>query len=282
MRPLFLLIIFIVLLAGGSVVFSRDPLTDLVDTEKAFAATAADKGTKTAFLEYSSADALLFLPEKINSRSYWTSRDDSKGLLSWAPNYADLSANGLIGYTTGNWEFRPGSKDAEPTGFGQFVTIWQRQPDGKYRFVVDIGVGHAKPGKFSNDLLPPAYPSKGNPDNSSAADNAAQFFEIAGKFGTAEAYKRFAAEKVRVFREGEMPVIGKKALLSKVKKEMPNVIFAKRSVFFGSDDIAYIQNSYSVSRQDGSVEKGNFVHIWKLIDGRWQIVLDIFKPVPQK
>ena len=282
MRPLFLLIILVVILSAGSLVFGRDPLTDMVETEKAFAATAAEKGTRSAFLEFSSADALLFLPDKTNSRSYWTARADSTGLLSWAPNYADLSANGMIGYTTGNWEFRPGGKASEPTGFGQFVTIWQRQPDGKYRFIIDIGVGHAKPAKFSTDLLPPAYPSKGNPDNSSAADNAAQFFEIAGKLGRAEAYKRFAAEKVRFFREGEMPMIGKKALLSKAKKEMPNVLFAKRSVFFGSDDIAYIQNSYSVVGRDNPVEKGNFLQIWKLIDGRWQIVLDIFKPVPQK
>ena len=36
------------------------------------------------------------------------------------------------------------------------------------------------------------------------------------------------------------------------------------------------------TKEDKSVEKGNYMQIWKFIDGRWQIVLDIFKPVPAK
>src|SRR5687768_1658966 len=86
-------------------------LEKVIETERAFATQSAAKGTKHAFLEYLADDGLLFLPDRVNGKSYWNARGESQGFLSWAPNYADVSANGIVGYTTGNWEYREKGKD---------------------------------------------------------------------------------------------------------------------------------------------------------------------------
>jgi ketosteroid isomerase-like protein len=276
------ILIALVLLAASICATAQNDLEKLAATERSFAALAAEKGTKQAFLENASSDAVLFIPDRINAKEYWNARGESKGLLSWDPNYADVSSNGLLGYTTGNWEYRSAGKGGTPEAFGNFITIWQRQPDGKYKFVVDIGVSHDKPAAYSTALAPPAYPSSSNERNTSAADTANSFFEVIGKNGLSAAYKTYAAKEIRSFRENTMPMIGKSELLSYIKKTKGTTRLTKRATFLGSADIAYIVNTYTRTSEDGKAEKGNFMQIWKLIDGRWQIVLDIFKPVPEK
>lgn len=281
--PTFMKVIIVLLLlsfCGTS--FAQGDIQKIVNAERAFAQLAAVKGTKQAFLANLTDDAVLFLPARINGKEYWNARAESKGLLSWAPNYADISSNGILGYTTGNWEFRPKGKDDAPAAFGEFITLWQRQPDGAYKFIVDIGVPHDKPAKYSTDIAYAAAPGDKNEKNSSAADVANGFFEIAVKDGRRAAYQAYAADDIRMFRENKMPVIGKRAMLAEIKNVKGRMAFAKRSVFFGASDIAYIANTYTFTNEDKTIEKGNFVQIWKHMGGRWQIVLDIFKPVPEK
>jgi ketosteroid isomerase-like protein len=279
MKSLLTLIVFVLASLPAS---AQSDLEKIVGTERAFASLAADKGTKDAFLANLADDGLVFVPDRINGKQYWNSRDKSSGLLSWAPNYADVSSNGLLGYTTGNWEYRAKGKDDTPSAFGEFITVWQRMPDGNYKFVVDIGVSHDRPANFSTDVAAPSYPSDPNSKNASAADTANQFFEMTSKSGISSAYKTFAAENVRGYREGGFPILGKSKFLSVIKKNKGPISLAKRSVFFQSADIAYNVNTYTETKPDGTQERGNFMQIWKFINGRWQIVLDVFKPVPQK
>ena len=278
MRNFALCTSLILLLSLGAA--SQTDLEKLVTTERAFAKFAEEKGTKAAFLEYTAPDGVLFLPDKVKAVDYWTARGESKGLLSWAPNYADVSSNGMFGYTTGNWEYRSAGKGAEPEGFGEFITIWRRDPDGNFKFVVDIGVSHPRPASYSTTLAPPAYPPSSNERNMSAADTTNGFFELAGRNGLAAAYDEYAAKDMRAYRENSMPMLGKKELLSYLKKTKGKTVLTKRTVFVGSADLAYVVNTYARTNEDGSAEKGNFTQIWKLIGGRWQIALDIFKPVP--
>ena len=265
-----------------SAVFAAD-LQSLVDTEHAFARLAAEKGSRTAFLGNLADDGLVFSPDKVNGKEYWTARKESPSLLSWAPNYADISSNGLLGYTTGNWEFRAKGKTDVPTAFGDFITVWLRQADGRYKFVIDIGVSHAKPAKYSTDWVTSQIKTKEtNEKKSSASDYAPGFFETMAGRGVDKAYDDFAAEDIRVYRENKAPILGKKALLDLLKSEKATFAVAKRSIFFGSADLAYNTNTYTKTVDGRVVEKGNMMQIWKLVDGKWQIVLDIFKPVPEK
>src|SRR5438270_5693753 len=104
-------------------------LQRVVETEQAFARMAADKGTKAAFLANMTDDAVVFNPEKVNAKASWSARANGTPgvpLLSWAPNYADISSDATLGYTTGNWEWRAKGKDDNPSAFGDFITVWLR------------------------------------------------------------------------------------------------------------------------------------------------------------
>jgi hypothetical protein len=271
------LIIFAAVVSG----YGRSDLDKMVGTERSFAQWAAEKGTKSAFLEFAAKDAVLFLPDRVNAREHWTARGQSTGLLSWAPNFADMSANGLMGYTTGNWEFRPKGKEGAAAGYGEFITIWLRQSDGNYRFVVDIGIGHEPPKVFSTNLANVREGSRDlHPDRRSAADSANTFYQSIYAEGLAKAYESFASGDIRAFREGAMPIVGKKDLVSNVKKDTAKYDLAKRSTFFETADLAYNTNTYRKLVDGKVVEKGNTLQIWKLSGGKWRLVLDVFKPVP--
>ena len=103
---------------------------------------------------------------------------------------------------------------------------------------------------------------------------------MAAAKGLEKTYKKFAAENLRSYREGKPPFLGKKAALKLLSDDKSTVTFAKRSSTFTADDISYNLNTYSRTQGGKEVEKGNFLQIWKFFDRKWQIVLDIFKPIP--
>ena len=260
--------------------YAQSDLQKVVDAEHSFASLAAEKGTKAAFLDNMSDDALVFLPEKTNAKTFWSARAESKSLLSWQPNYADVSANGILGYTAGNWEYRPKGKEDAPTAFGEFITIWVRQPNGVYKFVVDIGVSHPKPEKYSSEwTTSPQKIKEFNEKNTSPADVADGFLHTAEESGLQKAYGQFAASDIRVFREEKSPITGKKNVLVALKSSKNIIAFARKSTFFGAADISYNLGTYTMSAGGKITEKGNSLQIWKLINGKWQIVLDILKPL---
>ena len=243
---------------------------------------AAEKNTRDAFLEFSAADGVLFTPAPTNAKTFWTARTANSSLLAWTPEFADISSNGILGYTTGPWEFRPKGKDDAPAGFGHFITIWQKQSDGNYRFVLDFGINHSKIA-LSDIWTAPTYLEKGLVDKGSAADISAQFFEMANKESIEKAYKTFAADDIRLYRNEKVPFLGKKEALKEVKKVKDKINFAKRSFFTSATNLAYISNSYTLTDKTGKeTEKGYFLQIWKFKDGRWQIVLDLFKANPKE
>jgi Domain of unknown function (DUF4440) len=79
-----------------------------------------------------------------------------------------------------------------------------------------------------------------------------------------------------------MPIFGKDNFLAELKKNKIDIDFAKRSVFFGAADLSYVTNTYTLRNADKSIEKGNFMQIWKMRGGKWQIVLEILNPIPEE
>jgi ketosteroid isomerase-like protein len=261
---------------------AQDALRNLVETEYAFAAMAAEKNTRTAFLTFLADDGIVFNPQRANGKQVWTARKESAALLSWYPIFADVSSNGLIGYTTGPWQYHPKGKDDAPVAFGHFMTVWQKQPDGNFRAVLDLGVSHDKPSMAEAKLAPATTADlKSSVIKIHAGDVAAQFFETASHIGLNRAYKEFASDDIRFMRSDKFPVIGKKAVLREIGGIKARLFISNKMSFYGSGDIAYATNIYSLVQDGKTVETGNFAQVWKYRDGRWQIVMDIFVADPK-
>jgi ketosteroid isomerase-like protein len=270
--------------ASKNVPYQND-LQKLVETEQAFARNAAEKGTRTAFLEFLADDGIIFAPTEANGKLIWKARPESPALLSWKPAWADLSSDGKLGYTTGSWEFRPKGKSDAPTGFGEYVTLWQKQSDGSYKAVLDIGIEHPA-GSFSgaawkspNDAGTGAKSVKKGVSNATLND-------IFSNKSMANGYFNYLADDCVVLRDGHQPFYGKQNAffaLEKLDKEFPASAFlnfsANTSQIFGN--LMYVWGVYQLNEKDGAIKKWNFMQIWKNRGGRWQIALDIFNPIPQ-
>lgn len=259
-------------------------LQKLVQTEQAFARTAAEKGTKTAFLSFLADDGIIFNPTEVNGKLVWQARAESPALLSWNPAWADVSSDGKLGFTTGGWEFRPKGKTDKPTAFGEYVTIWQRQSDGNYKAVLDIGITHAS-SSFSNAAWrSPTDAGTGAKSVKNGVDNAT-LTDIFSNKSMANGYFNYLADDCVVLRDGHLPFYGKQNAffaLERMEKEFPATAFltfnGNLSKIFGN--MMYVWGVYQLNEKDKVLKKWNFVQIWKNRGGKWQLMLDIFNPIP--
>jgi len=119
---------------------AQSELQQLFDTEKAFQRVAAEKGVRSAYLDFLADDAIIFRPDAVNGKEFWKAREDQASRVVRSTAYADISSNGMLGYTTGSWQMFLKNKAEALPQVGQFVTIWEKKPDGKYRASVDIGI----------------------------------------------------------------------------------------------------------------------------------------------
>ena len=60
--------------------------------------------------------------------------------LTWKPTHAEVLAGGDVGYTVGTWERRAKGADGQMgIAHGQYITVWKKQSDGRWKAVFDTG-----------------------------------------------------------------------------------------------------------------------------------------------
>jgi len=116
-----------------------------VDAERAFAADAQKHGQWTAFRHWASDRATMYVPKETDARQWLKDRKDPPLSVRWQPAASFVSCDGSYAVNTGSWQSPDGS-------VGYFTTVWMRQPDGKWRWLVDRG-----------DTLKVARPVPGQP-----------------------------------------------------------------------------------------------------------------------
>lgn len=274
--------IFLLVFLSASGVSAQNPAQRIYDAERAFEKAAAERGVNQAFIEFSAPESVCFFggaPE--NCRVYWKNAPASSAALTWNPTLIDVSETGALAFSTGNSVYRPNGKTDSNAYAGEYATVWERQPDGKYLAVVDIGISHDAPNNETNwTTLPAAANNKKTraANNSSAYESNKLFMEMAAEKGLGRAYKTYLADDVRLLRPGKLPINGKRAALAEYKNQSLTV--SGKSTLVSMADLAYVTKSYTLSGKDGgTIEKGNYLQVWKR-RGDWKIVLDVFLPAP--
>ena len=145
----------------------------MVASERAFAKLSEEKGFKESFLAYIAEDGIMFRPMPVKAKQGLKERPDPPIKLSWRPSYAEIARSGDMGWTTGPWERR--TQGSDETLYGHFVTVWKKQPDGMWLWVIDTGIAHDKPTAPAGSLPPvPADKAKGRmPKVDTAAETQA-------------------------------------------------------------------------------------------------------------
>jgi hypothetical protein len=113
----------------------------VVAAELAFARAAQEDGQWTAFAEYATKDAVMFVPQPVIAHDWLKGRANPPQAVRWQPHQVWSSCDGSLAVTKGAWQRPDGSA-------GYFTTVWQRQGKrGKteYRWVMDQGDALAEP-----------------------------------------------------------------------------------------------------------------------------------------
>lgn len=271
-----------IVLVASLLSFSQDNAQKIYDTERAFEKAVAEKGINAGFIEYLSPLGIMFFPEPLIGREVWTKRSASPAALTWNPIKIETSANGALAYSIGNSIYRPKGKDDSNEIHGHYLSVWARQTNGEYRAALDTGVNHEKPAVDKPTWKPGGNAgSETNLKNTFAGDSSIGFFRMAEERGIARAYKTFSADDIYLFRQEKRPIVGKSDVVDYLDEEKHGIKFVKRRSFIEAGDLAYVYSSYSLIDKNGAeAEKGSFVQVWKLRNGKWQIAADVFIPIP--
>ena len=125
--------------------------TELARREDAFCAMAKEQGLLAAFTHFAAPDVAFVDTDPRKWRGPAAVRErlgtDQPGVtLTWSALFTDVSDDGTLGYNWGRYESRrPGPKGKEVVRGGFFLTIWKRQPDGTWRYVMDAGAPDRPP-----------------------------------------------------------------------------------------------------------------------------------------
>ncbi len=115
----------------------------LIKTDQLFSDMSEKEGMHKAFLAFF-ADSGVMLRDNgypINGRDQlmevFSGRPDTGFTLVWKPVFEKIAESGELGYTIGYYTRTV--KATGEAGRGTYVTIWEKQKDGKWKFVLDTG-----------------------------------------------------------------------------------------------------------------------------------------------
>lgn len=280
------ILILVVCLIVNMAAQAQSALQEMVKTEQAFSKMAEEKNTRDAFMAFIADDGLLFRPGAVNGKKWMIEHPvpppkdtDKKPLLAWQPKFAGMAASGDLGFTTGPWEAKEDIKDEKPQAHGHFVTVWKKQADGSWKFVVDLGISHPQSGG-PQTLWQPTDTNKTSsfkPVDVSVATE--ELLNRDRKFSFAD----YASPDVRLYREGNLPYIGKQAAVEVLAKTKGRIAWQP----IGGDvsragDLGYAHGTYELTDDTKNViERGSYVRIWQKQGGTWRIVIDVINVHPK-
>ena len=127
-------------------------LTQMIESERAFAARALVIGWKQAFLEYFAPDAMGFDQGQAGlARDQIAKNPDPPPdlQLMWEPRFGDMSGSGDLGYLTGPVRNVLPSRDGGRPRHSNYMSVWKRQRDGSFKVVMDVGINTPGPVSFA-------------------------------------------------------------------------------------------------------------------------------------
>jgi ketosteroid isomerase-like protein len=263
-------------------------LAALVASERAFAARAQVVNARLAFVEFLAPEAILFTPFAAPAFPRLKESADWPVNIQWRPTAAAISGAGDLGYTTGPAEYRraPGQP---PTGHGHYTSVWQRQADGRYRVLIDLGIEHAEAVDGIADWRPPAAAPALRPALTPAQQAASlrELRKLDASLGRnvarlgASAWADVLADEARLHLGGRLPVIGRGAAVAALGAQ-PEVAgwTPEGAVIAVSGDLGavYGRGQWRAPASDAPVDMV-ILNLWQRRSDAWRLIVQVAYPV---
>jgi ketosteroid isomerase-like protein len=266
---------------------------ELVNTERAFAKLAVERGVRESFIAYFADDGVGFAPHPHKVKETFSKSPAPAArppiTLNWAPVYGDIAQAGDLGWNAGPTLVEDTSPEKKPARHGIFFSVWKKQSDGNWRVALDLGADTPAAVAPLNAPFKTSYraSSKRHASGVNAEEEIAGLLKVEREFladaqasSLGQAYQSRLSDDARVHRPGVMPVVGKDALRDWLTKQTATLSGEPiKADVSRSGDLGYAYGSYELG--GAQPQKGYFARVWKRdAKGQWRIVMDTVSPLP--
>lgn len=266
-------------MAAAQAPVDTQALQRMAATERAFAAATAEIGVRDGFLAFFADDAVRIerapraavVPAKPALVAQSFAKLPIPNQLIWEPYTGHVSSDGTLGWLTGGF-VSMNQAQHEVVAQGAYFSVWKRQADGTWRVWLDEGISlpqiwrGAAPFRVAPD---PDTGTAGSPTETLEAAEAA----IASGL---DAWRARLGADVRLHLDGQMPIVGRDAVISSTRGNTAATYTTLRSEVAGSGDLAVAIGALDL--RTTPAQHGTWVRVWKRdVTGRWRIVFQTEK-----
>ncbi len=263
----------------------------MADAEREFAKAATVKGWRDAFLDFFADDAIAFAPAVTNAKERLRKQPStpfSEFELIWEPRTGDVAASGDLGWLTGP-STSLNRKDPEPKpGYGCYLSVWRKQPDGRWKVFIDVGASAPAPVEFAPGLTRTAAEKRWVGKES--RDTSTQSLALADRDlnaavaadGPAKAFGTRVTALSRLHHPGFSPLVGRDAIVGWLEQNATAAVARDTSAeSAASGDVGYTFGTFETTAPKPIA--GVYVRLWSRdADGKWWVMADVAQPFKPK
>jgi ketosteroid isomerase-like protein len=255
----------------------KKDLQSLIATEYAFARMAREQNTRDAFLKYLGDETVMFMNSQIaRGKKLWQERKPDSSLIIWEPVFADISASGDFGYTTGPSEYYANRRQGEQAFYGAYITVWKKQGKSNWRMGLDIGV-YPQPKPSSKTLTTPSLPTpitRKRDDKPGLLEQESRLINALSSLDIKQ-YESMISTDCRFYRAGMETLTNLEKIKELVRKQSGTIEYTLVDGDASSaGDLGYVYGKVKI-REQTKVTDGFYLRIYKKQNAMdWKIVLD--------
>lgn len=254
----------------------------VLDVEKDFNRIIAQKGIKDGMLAVVEPDALVFKPEPISAKTFYTGSTNTAGKLIVVPKIARISANGDLAFTAGTYTSKNGTEDED---FGEYLSIWRVDLYKKLKMIFNIDMQHPEPKQtqlldIKDPVAKPGISGRDPFNGRNIIITTDKLFNSSLALSTLSAYKEFITLDGRFYFPGFEPVVGQDKILQFIGNQAINIEALNTGAGrAASGDLAYSYGKAKIKK--GEITNNyNYVRIWEPDKAhKWNMLVEIFSPI---
>jgi hypothetical protein len=268
------------LLAAPAVAVAKPPVTPapVVAAERAFAADGLELGVQASFLKHSADQAVVLAPEPVLAHAVYGEPQPKGPALVWWPLWAGIARSGDLGFTTG-----PYTVGGKPGAW--YFTVWARQPDGGWKWLMDAGPPSSPAGAApqGSDVAYAklAQREAGSPARAMAEVTRAEMaLHAQAKADVKAAFLAVVADDGRIVGSKAVPPRTRAELETELASRPTQITYAP--IGGQASDAGDLAWTYGLAQwsHDGEPRRGHYVRIWRNDKAGWRLLFDELLPAP--
>lgn len=252
---------------------------NLLETEYAFAEATKNSTIRDGFLKFIAEEGILFRPNPVNGKEFLANSEAKPGLLLWYPTYSIISSSGDIGVNTGPWEFKQNEND-ESIAFGQFVTVWEKQFDNTWKFLIDLGISHPKLESTEQGIVNSIVVNVPGDNEQLEYGDVISIEENFVSDIAKNNYMKFSNDATMIFRNNKYPIVNQevKEFISTLNANVKWETFGGKASI--NNDLAYTYGKGSaLDDKLQAVYEFYYLHVWVNENNQWKLLVDVVNEI---